>query len=131
MAFASNPSIRYQVKQNEPLIIAREFNKLNLFLSENAFVTIELQNHFDKYHLPRVTSDEIVNRWRTEPLKFYQNQINSVVWCATSGCGVSYPHFNNPDQLVACFYTFHVYYQTRRLLTLPAAEGLHTKKKCT
>ena len=91
MAFASNPSKRYLVKQNEPLVIAREFNKLNLFLSESAFVTIELQNHFDKYRLPRVTSDEIVNRWRTEPLKFYQNQINFVVWCATSGCGVSYP----------------------------------------
>ena len=46
----------------------------------------------EKYILPYVKSDAVVQRWRTHWLSFWQNQLNFAVWCATTGCGVD---FNN------------------------------------
>ena len=51
-------------------------------------------------------------------MQFYQNQLNFVVWCTTTGCGVSYEHFNHENKLIRNFYRFHVYYQARTLLAI-------------
>ena len=40
---------------------------------------------FEKYGLPHVNSDKIVNSWNSDPLKFYQNQLIFVTWCSTTG----------------------------------------------
>ena len=60
-----------------------------------------------KYILLYVMSDAVVQRWRTDWMLFWQNQLNFAVWCATTGCGVD---FNSH------LFRFHVYYQTRRIL---------------
>lgn len=50
-------------------------------------------------------------------MQFWQNQVNFAVWCATSGCGVSaQDHLSASDPLMRSLYSFHVYYQTRRVL---------------
>jgi hypothetical protein len=80
----------------------------------------------DKYVLPPVRSDEIVNRWNGEPMRFWQNQLNFAVWCATSGCGVSVQdhllsHYDFAPEsrlLALSIFRFHVYYQTRKILKL-------------
>ena len=75
------------------------------------------QDLFSKYKLPHITSDKVVSLWRTNQMGFYQNQVNFSVWCATTGCGVSWrDHLNIDRPLAKAVYHFHVYYQVRRIL---------------
>ena len=79
--------------------------------------TVRLQDVFGKYKLPHISSDEVVNLWRTNPMGFYQNQINFAVWCATTGSGVSWrDHLDIDRPLARAVFQFHVYYQVRRIL---------------
>jgi len=72
---------------------------------------------FENYRLPSVSSDLLVQAWNSNPMQFWQNQLNFAVWCATTGCGVSLEdHLTNPGDLPQSVYRFHVYYQIRRIL---------------
>ena len=72
---------------------------------------------FEHYLLPPVSSDKLVQTWRSNPMQFWQNQFNFAVWCATTGCGVSLEdHLSAADGLLQSVYRFHVYYQIRRIL---------------
>ena len=49
--------------------------------------------------------------------QFYQNQINFAVWCATSGCGVSYTdHLQHKNKFIRSLYRYHFYYQVQRIM---------------
>ena len=52
-------------------------------------------------------------------MKYWQQQLNFAVFCATQGCGVSREIFDSgldlPPQIRA-FYRFHVYFTVRRIL---------------
>ena len=73
---------------------------------------------FERYRLPKISSDALVTAWNTNPMQFWQNQVNFAVWCATSGCGVSaQDHLNAADFMTQSLYLFHTYFQTRRILT--------------
>ena len=72
------------------------------------------------YVLPQVTSKEVADAWASNPMQFWQNQLQFAVWCATSGCGVSVKdHLLNETlpPLLRSIFIFHVYFQTRRILT--------------
>ena len=70
-----------------------------------------------RYKLPRVRSDNIVDRWLPSPMRFWQNKVNFAVWCATTGCGVSVKdHLNSETPMVRSIYRFHLYYQIRGIL---------------
>ena len=72
---------------------------------------------FERYRLPSVSSDKLVQAWHSSPMQFWQNQLNFAVWCATAGCGVSLEdHLTAADDLLQSVYRFHVYYQIRRIL---------------
>ena len=72
---------------------------------------------FEKYRLPNISSDTLVQAWNSFPMQFWQNQLNFAVWCATTGCGVSVKdHLIANDPLLQSLYRFHVYYQTRQIL---------------
>ena len=71
---------------------------------------------FERYRLT-VSSDKLVQVWRSNPMQFWQNQLNFAVWCATAGCVVSLEdHLSAADGFLQSFYRFHVYYQIRRIL---------------
>ena len=70
----------------------------------------------EKYVLPFVNSDAVVQRWRTDWMKFWQNQLNFAVWCASSGCGVDFNNHLKEKGMIGSLFRFHVYYQTRRIL---------------
>lgn len=72
---------------------------------------------FSYYRLPYVESDKIVQLWRSNPLQFWQNQLNFAVWCATTGCGVSAKDHLRLDGISGALYRFHVYYAIRRILS--------------
>ena len=75
--------------------------------------------------LPYVESDAIVRAWNYTPMRFWQNQLNFAVWCATT----------YEDQLsedipgfAKSMFIFHVYYQIRRIIfelkaPLPTAQS--------
>jgi len=76
----------------------------------------EFPDVFVKYILPLVSSDQVVQAWNLNPMQFWQNQLNFAVWCATAGCGVSARDHLASENLTGALYTFHVYYQVRRIL---------------
>ncbi|GFS05150.1 hypothetical protein ElyMa_001192700, partial [Elysia marginata] len=72
---------------------------------------------FKRYLLPSVSSDKLVQAWHSNPMQFWQNQLNFATWCATTGCGVSLEdHLTTADNLLQAVYRFHAYYQIRRIL---------------
>ena len=79
--------------------------------------TAEVEDIFDHYRLPHISSEKILNRWHQSPMDFYQNQVNLAVWLATSGCGVSWrDHLDIDRPLARSVFRFHVLYQVRRIL---------------
>ncbi len=88
-----------------------------IYINKQEKFNVHFQNIWTDYKLPRITSQETYNQWMANQMQFWQNQLNFVVWCATSGCGVSKTkHLNNSNTLIKSVFRFHTYYQIRRLL---------------
>ena len=52
--------------------------------------------------------------WNKAPLKLWQTQLNYVVFCASSACGVSSAHLSyTKHPMIRSVYHFHVYYHMR------------------
>ena len=84
-------------------------------ISTEGFLT-KFPDCFEKYALT-VSSATVVKAWSSNPMQFWQNQVNFAVWCATTGCGVSaQDHLQASDPMMRAVYRFHVYYQIRRIL---------------
>ena len=67
---------------------------------------------------PAITTEADMNLWRNNPIQFWQNQLNFVVWCATTGCGLSIKlHLNHENKMVRSLYRFHIYFTIRRILS--------------
>ena len=78
------------------------------------------------YILPYITTQAVVDDWSSNPMQFWQTQLQFVLWCATAGCGVSVKdHLLNETMppLVRLVYRFHVYYQTKRICPLPSRKS--------
>ena len=45
-------------------------------------------------------------------MSFWQNQLNSAVWCATNGCEADFNNHLNDTGMIGSLFRFHVYYQT-------------------
>ena len=116
--FKSNFSKRYKVRSiyDTTDIEAKDITEQDIFISYQNYFHVSFPNVFDKYKLPHVTSDKIVNLWKSQPMGFWQNQFNFVVWASTTGCGISPVHLNHKNPMIKSFYRFHMYYQIRRLL---------------
>ena len=91
-------------------------NQNIVITSDNKDISVSFQNVFGKYTLPYVESDAVVQRWRSNWMQFWQNQLNFAIWCATTGCGVDFNHHLKDSGMIGSLFRFHVYYQTRRIL---------------
>ena len=50
-------------------------------------------------------------------MRLWQTQLNFVVWCASSACGVSSAHLNyKAHPMIRSVYHFHMYYHVRQVL---------------
>ena len=115
--FAFNPDTDYPVgpKYHGKTI---GLNSLEVFVTQKDSFNIKVLNPFKHYLNPPITNDIVPKRWFSHPMQFFQNQLNFAIFCATTGCGVSYVnHLNHSDNLMRSVYQFHAYYQTRRILT--------------
>ena len=80
---------------------------------------VKFPNVFTNYPLGAVrVEDQIFKDWDHYKLNIWQPQLNFVVFCAGSACGVSVEHLNAKEPMMRSIYRFHVYYHIRRILKI-------------
>ena len=87
----------------------------NIIVNSDGSFKVSFPNILEKYKLPYVESDALVNRWRTDWMQFWQKQLHFAVWCATTSCGVDFNHHLKAESIGSMF-MFRVNYQIRRIL---------------
>ena len=117
-AFTFNSEVKYIAGGNYSRHDFKDLTKQNILVNTKGdhFEAL-FPDIFEKYRLT-ITDVKCAHAWSTNPMQFWQTQLNFAVWCATTGCGVSFRyHISSTNNLMRAVYTFHVYYQIRRILT--------------
>ena len=96
-------------------------NQLNIYVTPDQYFTTKFREAFQKTKLTHHSGKES-KTWLAGPnMKYWPQQLNFAVWCATTGCGISRKIFyDNSDiplpENVRAFYKFHIYFTVRRIL---------------
>ena len=78
---------------------------------------VKFPNIFTHYLLCAVrVEDQKFKDWDHYKFTLWQSQLNFMVFCASSACGVSVEHLNAKEPMIRSIYRFHVYYHIRRIL---------------
>ena len=81
---------------------------------------VKFPNVFTNYPLGAVrVEDQRFKDWDHNKFTIWQSQLNFVVFCASSACGVSVKHLYAKEPMIRSMYCFHVYYHVRRILKIP------------
>ena len=105
------------------LISAKDLYIQNITVAEhdghsNSF-QVKFPNVFKYYPLGTVrVEDQRFKDWDHYKFTIWQSQLNFVVFCASSACGVSVEHLNSKEPMIRSIYCFHVYYHIRRILKI-------------
>ena len=62
--------------------------------------------------------DQRFKDWDHYKFTLWQSQLNFIVFCASSACGVSVEHLNAKEPMIRSIYHFHVYYHIRKILKI-------------
>ena len=62
--------------------------------------------------------DQRFKDWDHYKFTIWQSQLNFMVFCASSACGVSFEQLNAKEPMIRSIYRFHVYYHIRRILKI-------------
>jgi len=93
--------------------------EIKIFVTPDQYFTTKLREIFQKTKL-RHTSGAESKHWLGGPdMKYWPQQLNFAVLCATQGCGISHEIFDNGINMspqIRAFYVFHVYFTVRRVL---------------
>ena len=105
------------------LITAKELYIQNVTVAENDghsdSFQVKFPNVFTDYPLGAVrVEDQKFKDWDHYKFTIWQSQLNFVVFCASSACGVSVEHLNAKQPMITSIYRFHVYYHIRRILKI-------------
>ena len=96
--------------------IAGLLTNLDIFVTPTNSFVAKMRNIF-RSSMVRFTSGAQGNAWLNAPnYKYWPQQLNFGVWCATCGCGVSLAELDVYPKVVQGFLKFHVYFTTRRVL---------------
>jgi len=90
-----------------------------IYVTPDSFFTVQFRDIFEQTRLEHNSATES-KVWSGGPnMKYWPQQLNFAVFCATQGCGISREIFDSgvtlPEQIRA-FYRFHVYFTVRRIL---------------
>ena len=88
-----------------------------IYVTPDSFFTVKFRQIFEQTRLQHNSAAE-AKVWSGGPnMKYWPQQLNFAVFCATQGCGISREIFDMelPEQIRA-FYKFHVYFTVRRIL---------------
>ena len=105
------------------LITAKDLYIQNITVAENDghsdSFQVKFPNVFTNYLLGAVrVEDQRFKDWDDYKFTLWQSQLNFMVFCASSACGVSVEHFNTKEPMIRSIYRFHVYYHIRRILKI-------------
>ena len=90
---------------------------IKIYATPNSFFQVKLRDIFLQTNIKHYTAAES-RAWLSGPnIRYWPQQLNFAVFCATQGCGISREvlELNMPEQIKA-FYKFHVYFTVRRIL---------------
>ena len=96
-------------------------DQLNIYVTPDQYFTTKFREIFQKTKLTHHSGKES-KTWLAGPnMKYWPQQLNFAVWCATTGCGISRKIFNDNSAIplpsnVRAFYKFHIYFTVRRIL---------------
>ena len=94
-------------------------NQLNIYVTPDQYFTTKFREVFQKTKLTHHSGKES-KTWLAGPnMRYWPQQLNFAVWCATTGCGISREIFDNNNAMpenVRAFYKFHIYFTVRRIL---------------
>ena len=120
-SYKYNPDATYKPNQGRYLqhITAKDLYIQNVTVLEHDSFQVKFPNIFTNYPLGelRVEDQRFID---VDHYKFtlWQTQLNFVVFCASSACGVSVEHVNTKKPMTRSIYRFHVYYHIRRILKI-------------
>ena len=106
------------------LITAKDLYIQNITVAEHEgshsdSFQVKFPNVFTNYLLGAVrVEDQRFKDWDHYKFTLWQSQLNFVVFCASSACGVSVEHLNAKEPMMRSIYRFHVYYHIRRILKI-------------
>jgi hypothetical protein len=94
-----------------------------IFVNQKDSFKVSFPNLFQKYQNPPLHTNGPWNTWIHSSFYWWQCQLNFAVWCASTGCGVSYnDHLKSEGaSLISSVYLFHFYYCISRILPKPYA----------
>ena len=123
MAFNYNPNIFYNphVKYSKKDKSTDDFLNLvhqEIFVNQTESFKQSFPDLFQKYQNPTLHTNGPWNTWIHSSFDWWQCQLNFAVWCASTGCGVSYnDHLNRGNEdLTSSVFLFHFYYCISRIL---------------
>ena len=121
-----NPDVSYEPNGGTylQLITAKDLYIQNITVAEHNgghsdSFQVKFPNVFTNYRLGAVrVEDQRFKDWHHYKFTIWQSQLNFVVFCASSACGVSVEHLNAKEQMIRSIYRFHLYYHIRRILKI-------------
>ena len=96
-------------------------DQLNIYVTPDQYFTTKFREIFQKTKLTHHSGKES-KTWLAGPnMRYWPQQFNFAVWCATTGCGISREIFDDNSAIplprnVRAFYKFHIYFTVRRIL---------------
>ena len=108
------PAVQFE---KNPEGISELFNKkINIFVSPTEYFTTKFRDIFSKTQISHITGKES-RSWLSGPkMKYWPQQLNFALWCATTGSGISREILRELSQQLRGFFLFHVYFTVRRIL---------------
>ena len=108
------PAVQFE---KNPAGISELFNqRINIFVSPTEYFVTKFRDIFSKTQITHTTGKES-RSWLSGPkMKYWPQQLNFALWCATTGSGISWEILNKLSQQLRGFYRFHVYFTVRRIL---------------
>ena len=93
----------------------KDLYKQSIVVSSKDTFPVRFPNIFVDYLLGQMhVGDELWLHRNEHPMRLWQTQLNFVVWCALSACGVSSVHLNySKHPMISAVYRFHMYYHVR------------------
>ena len=120
-----NPNVNYNPNGGRylQLITAKDLYIQNITVSEHDGYSdsfqVKFPNVFTNYLLGAVrVEDHKFKDWDHYKFTIWQSQLNFVVFCALSACGVSVEHLSSKEPMIRSIYRFHVCYHIRRILKI-------------
>ena len=116
-----NPDVSYKPNGGRYLQImsAKDLYIQNITVAEHDghsdSFQVKVPNVFTNYPLGAIrVKDQKFKDWDHYKFTLWQLQLNFVVFCASSACGVSVEHINTKEPMIRSIYRLHVY--IRRIL---------------